>query len=315
MAMTKGRIARAGTVHFHDTSLSIWEDGITKARNAGGYQGAKSWRRQFKHDVFARIVQQLNRLGWRVAPWIDSDKYRAIALDHRTCTKGDLQAELSLNGRHIEFQVWQDVQNVDNPNGGKHDFDKTDRMTYLQRLEMNRTRSRISDYLCNVFTDYRLTPPKIKGPNPDPLAYFNDRWDSECDKQRGAHRFSRGPDGWPSDKELASWDRKDQDGAPLNHGDVRWTRDRKGRLLRGRVYGGINGMWMLVYGPGQRDHTHDNAGRFFTYRPGETPRKLVAPHERRIRLEGELTKAIKAMHFERAAVLRDLKAKDRAAEK
>lgn len=312
MTMTKGRITRAGSIHFHDASLSIWEDGLGDARKAGGYQGEKAWERQFKREVFARIVQQLNRMGWTVAPWVDSDKYKAIALDRRTCAKGDLQAQLSLSGRHIELEMWQDVQNVENCNGGRYDFDKAERMTYLQRLEMERTRRRIRDYLCNVFTDYTFDPPKIKSPNPDPLAYFNDTWDSEFEKRRGTHRFNRGADGWPSDNELASWSRKDADGALLSHGDLRWTRDRKGRLLRGRVYGGINGMWMLVYGPGQRDHTHESANRFFTYRPGETAHKLVAPHERRKRLEVELSKAINAMHFERAAILRDVMAQDRA---
>lgn len=305
MSMTKERINRAGKIHFHDSSLSVWEEGEAPRGQRCGLDD--NWERLFKRDVFARIVQQLNRLGWSCAIPADMVKRygKSFASDYRHCVKGDLQAQLKVGGRHIELEVFQDVHNVKNPNGGRYDFEKARRMSYVQRLEMERTRRRIRDYLCNVFTGYTFDPPKISSPNPDPLAYFNESWDSEYEKHRGTHRFDRGADGWPSDKALSSWDRRDGDGAPLNHGDVRWIRDGKGRLLRGRVYGGINGMWMFVYGPGQLDHTHKNAGSFFSYRDG-MPRKLVDSSVRRKRLENELSKAAGAMRFERAAVLRDI---------
>ncbi|AJX60272.1 hypothetical protein [Burkholderia pseudomallei] len=305
MTMTKGRIERIGEVIFHDASLHVWEEGIP-----GDWNAKEAWERMFKRDVFKRIVQTLNRLGWNVGPWSDAERYKALALNHRTCRKGDLQAELSISGRHIEFQMWQDVQNVTHRSGGKYEFDKADRMTYLQQLEMERTRCRIRDYLCNVFTGYEFRPPKISSPNPDPLAYFNDGWDSEYEKRRGTHRFQRGADGWPSDREISSWDRKDKDGVQLNHGDVRWMFDRKGRLIRGRVYGGINGMWLFVYGRGNRDYTHDSARHFFTYRPGETPRKQINAADRKKRLESVMAKAVGEMDFERAAAVRDILLRD-----
>lgn len=307
MTLTKGRIDRAGKIMFHDASVHVWEEGISEARAAGGWDGAKAWERQFKRDVFARIVQQLRRLDWIVAPWDKTEQYKAIALNHRTCSKGELKGELDLSGRCIKFEMWQGVNAPTRPDhGGRYEHNKEAVMPYLLRLEMERTRRCIRDYLCNVFTGYRFAAPRISSPNPDPLAYFNDRWDSEYEKRRGLHRFRRGLDGWPSDKELSSWDRTDKEGAALRHGDVRWTRDRKGRLLRGRVYGGINGMWMFVYGPGHRDYTHEHASRFFTYRTGETPLKLVDEALHRKCLEVELAKAIGAMNFERATILRDL---------
>lgn len=305
MALTKGRINRTGIIKFHDAKLMVWEEGIVEARNAGGWAGAAAWERQFKRDVFARIVQTLNRIGWSVMPWNNADEYKDIALSHRSCSKGDLQAELSVSGRCIELEMWQDIQNGENPNGGKYDFDKEGRMTYLQRLEMERTRSRIRDYLCNVFTGYTFEPPKLNSPNPDPLAYFNSTWNGEYEKHRGVDRFERGADGWPSDKALSSWSRTDLDGLKLNHGDTRWLRDSKGRLLRGRVYGGINDMWIFVYGPGQRDFTYSHSRSFFTYTPS-LPRKHVEPCVREKKLKAELQTAIAHMAFERAVVLRDI---------
>jgi len=302
MTRTIGRIERTGVISFGDVSLHIWEEGISDARAAGGWEGAKAWERQFKRDVFARIVQALRRLGWTVGP----QHYIFTNNDNRFCQKGNLKGDLHMGGRSIKFEMFQSINCPTRPdNEGRYEWSKTELMPYVMRLEMERTRRRIRDYLCNVFTGYAFQPPKIASPNPDPLAYFNDSWDGEYEKKLGTHRFKRGADGWPAESELGSWDRRDKDGVTMSHGDVRWMRDRNGRLLRGRVYGGINGMWMFVYGPGQRDHTHESARSFFTYQP-DMPRKQVDQHKRRKRLEQELAKAIKAMNFERAAVLRDV---------
>jgi hypothetical protein len=311
MTLTKGRIERTGKVVFHDANVHVWEAGIPR-----DWEAKRVWERDYKRQVFARIVQQLNRLGWEcVQPPINDhdvkhyggDVARWASERRRNCRKGDLFGELEISGCCIKFEMWQSVNTPNRPDhGGRYEPNLEAVMPYVLRLEMERTRRKIRDYLCNVFTEYRFEPPKIASPNPDPLAYFNDGWDSEHEKRRGVHRFRRGADGWPSDEELASWDRKDKDGAPLKHGDIRWTRDSNGRLLRGRVYGGINGMWMFVYGPGRRDYTQQHAKQFFTYRAGETPAKAVDERTRLKRLESELAKAVKAMNFERAAVLRDV---------
>ena len=300
MTMTRGRIERTGSIRFGDASMGICEVGAPRGST---WDESKAWERQFKRDVFARIVQTLNRLGWTVEP----NTYIFTDNNNRYCRKGNLRADLKLSGRCIEFNMFQNVNAPNRPDhGGRYEFGKELLMPYVMRLEMERTRARIRNYLCNVFTGYEFQPPRISSPNPDPLAYFNATWDSEYEKHHGIHRFKRGEDGWPSELEIGSWDRKDHDGSLLNHGDVRWLRTRNGRLLRGRVYGGINGMWMFVFGPGHRDHKHESAGKFFTYRHGETPRKLVAENVRRNRLESELKKAIETMNFERAATLRDL---------
>ncbi|MBN5137684.1 hypothetical protein JY455_05795 [Stenotrophomonas maltophilia] len=295
--------SRTGVVSFGDASLNVLEEpGMPLIFG-------NAWERQFKADVFARIVQQLNRMGWVCEiPTEMIERYGlSFARRDRYCRKGDLHAQLSVGGRHIELNIWQELHNVSNPNGGRYDFDKEQRMPYLLRLQMEHTRRKLRDYLVNVFDGYTFRAPRITSPNPCPLAYFNESWDSEHEKRRGAHRFDRGADGWPSEKALRSWDRKDADGVALQHGDVRCWRDKKGRLRRGRVYGGINGMWMLVYGPGQRDHVHESAGSFFAYTSG-MPRKAVSKYNAGQRLKQELAKAISDQNFERAIVLRNVTA-------
>ena len=301
--------SRTGTVNFGDAHLSIWEE-----PNVPLVWG-NDWEPAFKRDVFARIVQTLNRLGWTCTmPPIDEHKVKAYGGKverrsrerNRFCVKGDLKAELHLSGRCIELQIFQSLNCPTRPDPeGRYERNKEACMPYVLRLEMERTRQRIRDYLCNVFDGYSFRSPEISSPNPDPLAYFNERWDSEHEKRRGSHRFERDANGWPSDRALGSWDRTDHDGVRLEHGAIRYARDSKGQLRRGRVYGGINGMWMLVYGPGRNDHMHQTAATYFTYTSG-MPRKQVSAHRRQQRLQTELDKAVKAMNFEQAAVLRDV---------
>lgn len=303
MTITKGRIDRTGSISFHDASLNVWEEGLRSTGSKAGWNAQQDWVRQFKRDVFKRIVAKLRQLGFTVGP----NTYIFTSNNNRFASKGALKADLKLGGRHIELDFFQNVNAPTRPDhGGRYEFNQEKLMPYLMRLEMERARRSIRDYLLNVFTGYEFESPKVSSPNPDPLAYFNESWDGEYEKRRGIHRFKRGEDGWPSEAEINSWNRKDKDGATLSHGDVRWLRDSKGRLRRGCVYGGINGMWLFVYGPGHRDHTHESASRFFTYRAGETPRKFIDDAQRRKHIERELSTAIEKMNFERAAVLRDV---------
>ena len=73
------QIERTATIHFGDASFSIWEEWL-----GGTLQEWDNWERTFKRQVFARIIQQLNRLGWTVGPWKYAANYAAIANNHRS---------------------------------------------------------------------------------------------------------------------------------------------------------------------------------------------------------------------------------------
>lgn len=292
--MTKGPIDRAGRVVFHDADLHVWEEGIPREWNA-----ARAWERQFKRDVFARIVQTLNRLGWTcvVPPEMVKRYGRGFAQDYRYCRKGDLQGELSLSGRCIAFEMWQDVQNGSNPNGGKYDFDKESRMTYLQRLEMERTRRRIRDYLCNLFTGYEFEPPRhpevgVMGMTAEEYAAHSRRTSGHYVPELGRARI------YPrSRNDVAS------DGGTIEHGAKVWAIDRKGRIVTGTAYYSLNNNWHIVTGKYGLLYAH--TGEILTRQP-ENLRIKRNMRERRKRLEGELAKAVEQMNYERAATLRDI---------
>ena len=289
------RIDRTGTINFGDASITIWEEGISQARNEGGFAGEKAWRVQFKRQVFARVVQTLNRIGWTVGPWDKTEQYKCIALNHRTCSKGDLKGELDISGRCIKFEMWQDVTPSENRSGGRYDFGKEARMPYVLRLEMERARRRIRDYLCNVFIGYAFQElhPKLGPQGLTALEYASHsrrtsgHYVAELDRARFCN----------------SGNDESADGYQLENGTPVYAIDRDGRVISGVAFYSLNGNWQVV--TGRYDLTHVWHKQIFVKSPGNVRVKRNADRRRK-RLEAEMAAAVKAMKFERAAQLRDI---------
>lgn len=282
-------INRSGKVSFHDASLHVWEE--------PGGQVQPQWEAQFKKDVFLRVVQQLNRLGWTcTVPQDMLTQYSlAFARMHRYCRKGDLQAELGVGGRHIELKMWQDVANVTHRSGGKYEFDKEQKMPYLLRLEMERTRRRIRDYLCGVFSDYSFTPPKptmgLSGVTAMEYAAHSRRTSGHYVAELDRARICNG-----------GYD-KSADGHQLENGVQVYAQDRRGRIITGIAFYDLNGNWQVVTGRYGMNCVWYK--QVWISSPGNLRVKRNADIRRK-RLEGELSKAVVAMNFERAATLRDI---------
>lgn len=305
MSLTIGRINRAGTITFGDATLSIYEEGISAARASGGYAAEKAWCRQFKREVFARILQTLNRLGWACSmPEIsehDVKHYggnvaRWSAESKRLCRKGDLYADLGVSGRCIGLEFFQSVNAPDRPDhGGRYQGDKEKHMPYVMRLEMERARRRIRDYLLNVLTDYEFMPsaPKlgINGATAIEVAAHARRTSCHYVKALDRANISNKEQGFSAD------------GVALESGSKVFAFDSAGRVICGTAFYSLNGNWQIVtgrYGLTYAWHTG-----VYAECPGD-PRVKRNSDQRRRRLEGELAKAIKEMNFERAAVLRDI---------
>lgn len=288
------QIERTGSISFPDAALSVWED---PSPGVG-----QDWGRQFKRDVFRRIVWQLNRLGWTCVVPQDMIKQYSVdfARNHRYCRKGELQAELSLSGRCIEFKMFQAVNCPTRPDhDGRYELNKEEVMPYLLRLEMERTRRRIRDYLCNVFTDYRFDKrEKFRkiGPGVGQVTALE------------AAAMSRRTSG----HYVAELDRaricnpgydKSSDGEQLENGVKVYAMLRNGRMVTGIAFYSLNGNWQIVTGRyGLECVWHK---QIWVNNPGNL-RARRDTGQRRKRLEAELSKAVTEMNFERAAVLRDI---------
>lgn len=285
-----GRMDRDGTVVFHDASIHIWEEGLRAARDAGGWDGEKRWEQQFKRDVFARIVQTLNRLGWSVGPGV----HIFTGNNARYCRKGDLQADLRLFGRHIELEFFQNVNAPDRPDhDGRYQRDQERHMPYLMRIEMERTRRRIRDYLCNVFTGYVFKP----------VATSRSTGAAALELIEQSYRESSHFKGDLTKYTISDYNNRSADNGVVEHGARVWFADRKGRIVTGTAYYNINNMWWVV--TGRYDHTNVASFELYMQLPDNARVKRNGPLRRR-RLEAELASAIGAMKFERAELLRDL---------
>lgn len=305
MKTPKGQIARDGVVSFGDASVSVWEESIPSANSVDGFKKRDAWEAAFKRQVFARIIQTLRRIGWTVAPWVDAEKYKSkgFALSHRTCSKGDLQGELSVSGRAIKFEMWQDVTPLENPSGGRYDFDKEKRMPYVLRLEMERTRRRIRDYLCAVFSDYTFDSKRrtiCKRQLQFTAMELIEQHYAESSHFKGdmaAYLKGNGYD------KLPSYNCTSRDGKPIDHGKRVWFADYDGRIGEGIAYYNINSMWWVV--TGRYDRRNISAGDIWA-EPPENPRVKRNERQRRKRLEGLLADAVKAMDFDRAKALKGI---------
>lgn len=293
MTTTKGRISRDGEIRFTDAAIRISEEGIAAARAAGGWEGAQKWEREFKHDVFKRIVQSLKRIGWTVG----KQHHIFIGNHSRYCTKGNLKADLRVAGRCIDLEFFQNVNAPDRPdNEGRYQYDKEKHMPFLLRIEMERARLKIRDYLCNVFTGYVFKQPDPKrGPNGlTALEYIQAdvracwHYDKSLDRRSG---------------EESSHNNRSADKSIVKHGARVWFADSKGRICTGTAFYNINNMWWVITG---RYDAHNVASfEIYTSRPENLRIKRNA-RQRRLRLEAELARSVKAMKFERASQLRDL---------
>lgn len=292
------QINRSGIICLAERHLGVWEDPSIR-----GFHGpeADQWSREFKRQVFARIVQTLNRIGWAVQAHAEHVKNygRRFALNYRLCSKGHLRAQLRLSGRHIALDFWQGLNTPTRPdNGGR--YEGIEAMPFAERLEMERTCQRITRYLCAVFADYSVKEKRRPGPLQLTAvekiqAHYAESWHFKGD---WADYVAKG--------QAYSYNRKSADGTQLEHGQRVWFRDDHGRWLRGAAYYNINNMWWVTLD--RYAYTNKACFELHTAQPANLRRK--DNRERAIStLRKLLDSAIKAAEFERAALYRDQLAK------
>lgn len=301
------QIERQGTVRFGDAALYISEEGL-----GGSWEERNAWEQKFKRQVFARVIQQMNRLGWTVGPWDEAEHYKSksFASNHRTCSKGEhLHALLEISGRCIKLEMWQSSNTPTRPDHqGRFESNKEEVAPYLLRLEMERTRRRIRNYLCGVFTGYAFEEERPgrgsrRSLKPPTAMEFLAGCYAESWHFKGEWQAYRDAHSSPGLVSCFNSNRKSADGHLLEHGQRIYFFDRKGRALTGTAYYNINNMWWVV--SGKYAVTNEASFELYVDNPGDLRRKRNKKL-RRQQLEKQLNKAMATMNFERAARLRDI---------
>lgn len=288
---------RAGSILYHDTHIGIWEDDVNEEKFM---------------PIFRGIVRYLRRRGFVVTTDPITDKnFPVLKKKTRIGAKGALEFHLRLSGRHAEIEFFQNINFV-NSNGGRYDFDRYEKMPYLIKKSFLNEASRLIDFLMKNY-GYTYGRHLEDHPGPtlqrillchrgllDPLERFNKGWTAE--------RFRRDETGWPCVEEYeSSYNRcRDREGVPLRNGMVRYFRGDDGYLRRGKVYTNMNSMWQVVYGPRPKDTTYLSSGALFSLQPTDKHGRVVKEEKGDRKRKEALQEAIRAMAFERAAVLRDV---------
>lgn len=280
------------TYRIYKTNISVFSKTDRPQKGA-------PWLTDPDYETYNRILLALRDIGFNVHkdPRIE-EHYKCLSKRHDAGERGPLQFKSNVYPTGCEFEFYQNVV-FENSSGGYYDFDKLEKMPYLIRRVFDYTVIKVSERLHQL--GFSETVRKVESPNPDPLRYFNDSW--------GHNRFERGPDGWPTEKELGCYNRTDLDGIIITQGCTRYYYHYNGHLMRGRAYGGINGMWIFVYGPGRDDWTQVSAKSLFSCDPLTLPRRDWERgsygRSALARMHQEKNKAAKQENYERAARIRD----------
>lgn len=241
---------------------------------------------------------------------IDQSVARSIRKAYRVGKHtGGLELVTECHRALIRFEFFQNVANVENPAGGRYDFEKRQRMPYLIGLRFEWARRKMFAFLESI--GGRANPAKMTSPVADPLGYFNESWSSHYGPG------SRDDTGWPSFEHRKSIgfgrSAMDRDGQVIATGGLYWHRLDNGRLVKGRAYPQANGQWLIVYGSSSDQWTIVHDGKhLFMSRGSETLRRRVNPIRALIKMNEAKKQAVAAEKYERAAMLRDAIARKKA---
>lgn len=237
-------------------------------------------------DVSLRCLRALlgvlYRNGWKITPDPHVEKnYACLGKYRRYGRRGNLELKASASGRSVEIRFFQNVANVENPNGGEFDFDKLRKMPYLLRLR----------------TQFELDALSQKA-----IALgFVDRREPRAKDAREAverHRLETAkihPKAYDGPMPYCQGD-KDSDGSPLKNGDFRTCYHYAGHVMQGTIYYSLNNMWYFVVN--NSEYHQIAAWELFTFDPAKHPRRRRRNPESS--LERDLRRSVESADFARA---------------
>ena len=181
------------------------------------------------HPTLERLFEMMLSRGWE----IQTDQrvlknYPIIAKDYFEGKKGDLFFKSHRYPAGFELEFYQEI-NIINQNGGRYDFNKLKLMPYLIRCRFFVELGHIKRFLINEgYLD-----------NSEPV--FKKASDEVQHRIKSSWHYEEGK----ADKQ-PDYNAKDKDGKRIRDGEVKYFRDRKGRLQRGTVFHNINNMWWVI---------------------------------------------------------------------
>lgn len=220
----------SNTYRIHDTTISF-------ANNTERSPDGAWLKHKFIHyGYFYQLLNMLDIEGFNVQKDPEVDKI--IRNNYWIGKRGDLefQAEKYPNGFKIQF-----FQNVvyENPNGGKYDFDKFQKMPHIVRLQYQKYMNRLICLLKGItdVKDETSRSPKLAE------EWIKCRYVESCHHEQKDTDFDlRSLDG----QTQPPYNGLDRDKKTIRNGQIKYFRGRDGYLYRGRVYHDLNNMWWVI---------------------------------------------------------------------
>lgn len=169
----------------------------------------------------------------------DKNVHKVIRKSHFVGRRGDLELHAERYPRGFKIEFFQNVS-FENPNGGRYDFEKFQKMPYLIRLQYIKYMNKIV-YIVNQLED--LAPDQSRLNPKLAEEWIKARYVEEWHHEQKDMNFNlTDTDG----KEQPLYNGLDRDKKVLRNGDIKYFRHWNGYLYRGRVYHNINNMWWVI---------------------------------------------------------------------
>lgn len=225
-------------ISVHDCRIFFQNNDEKPGRGHNNYH---THREEYTHyGFFHRLMNFMRSLGYSVEKDPEVLKrFRTIAYSHWYGRKGDLEftGEFYPAGFKIEF--FQNV-NFENRSGGKYDFDKWDKMPYYIRLEMINTMRHIREFFGGFQIKDVSDPVCCDAESKVKLRFVKCCHHPQTSMDFDLHEL----DGTSGD--IYSQNTLDRDGMEIMNGQIKYTRDYHGYLVRGRVYHDLNMNWAII---------------------------------------------------------------------
>ena len=195
----------------------------------------------YKHyGFFHRLMNYMRCIGYSIEKDpVTLERFPRIAYCHWYGRKGDLEFNAEYYPAGFSISFFQNI-NIENKNGGRYDFDKFDKMPYYIRCEMIRTMRNVRAFF-NKFPLKDVTKPHYTDAENKIKWLFVE----SCHHPQQSMDFDlHDLDGTPGSK--YKYNILDRDGKEIRNGDIKYTRDYQGYLVRCRVYHNINNMWACI---------------------------------------------------------------------
>lgn len=249
--------------YIHDTGIHF-----ETSEGRHEFDPRRRWvEEQYRHySYFYRILHMLADEGFSVekepGTW---KRYKSISRNYWYGKRGGLEFSAKKFPAGFEIEFYQNI-NIENPNGGKYDFYKLEKMPYLIRLQYIVSMRKIVEMLKTLTEVKDKTVPVSRSAE-------------EKIKIDLAYGWRLFPD---TDFDLLTGNRvppdfcygRDRDKKPICNGDVKYFRDRRnGYIMRGRVYYRANAQWWVVLN--RREAVIVNNYELFDDFPSGEPARLA----------------------------------------